>query len=79
MGFNPPLVDMLVIIIIVSFGTWKFAGKFTWGETSDGGTIPLVLGVAVVTDAAPVDGVVVVVVVDDGISDGNGSEVVAFG
>jgi hypothetical protein len=41
--------------------------------------MPLVLGVVLVSDGAPVDGVVVVVVVvvvDDGVSDGKASELV---
>ncbi len=62
-GLAESLVDVITIITTVPFGTWKFGGKSTCGESFDGRTIPLGLGVVVVSDKAPVDGVVVVVVV----------------
>ncbi len=70
---------------IVPCGTWKSGGKFTCGETFDGRTTPLVLGVVVVSDIAPVDvdgvvdGVVDVVVVGERIVDENSCELVLFG
>ncbi len=66
---------------IVPCGTWKIGGKFTCGETFDGRTTPIVLGVVVVSDVAPVDvdGVVDVVVVGERIADENGCELVLFG
>ncbi len=85
---DPPVVDVILITTIVPCGTWKIGGKFTCGETFDGRTTPLVLGVVVVSDVAPVDvdgvdgvvdGVVDVVVVGERIADENGCELVLFG
>jgi len=78
---DPPVVDVMLIMTIVPVGTGKTGGKSTCGETFDGRIMPPVLGVVVVSDAASVDvdGVVDVVVVDDGISDENGCELVLFG
>ena len=70
-----PVVSVMLITTIVPSGTRKFGGKSTRGEESVGGTIPLGLGVVVVSAGAPVDGVVVVVPVIDGISEVNCFEV----
>lgn len=64
-------------------GTAKLTGKSTCGDEDDGGTRAFGLGVVVVVvvwPVAPVDGVVVVVVVaDDGICDVNVSVIEPFG
>ncbi len=78
-GFASFCVDLMVIISCVPAGTREFGGKSTCGETSDGGTTPLVLGVVVVSGGAPVVAIVVDVVLADGISDINSSETVPFG
>ncbi len=81
-GLEPPIVDVIVITIVVSSGTWKFGGKLTLGETSDGGTIVVTLGEVLVGGGLPGDGVVVdvdVVLGIDAVVELNGVEVVPSG
>ncbi len=79
-AFRLSIVDLIFMVTTVLFGTWKFAGKSTCGESSDGGTTPLGVDVVVVvSEGAGVDGIVVIVPLADGIADWNSSEIVPLG
>jgi len=79
-AFASSLVDLMLIISLLPGAAREFGGKSTCGETSDGGTTPLALDIVVVSIGTPVvvTGVVMGVVVADGITDMNSSETVPF-
>ena len=74
-GFNPFVVDVIMIMTVVPAGKSKFVGKSTRGETADGGTTVVVPGVV------PDDGVVVDVtaLLVDAVVEVNVGEVEPFG
>jgi hypothetical protein len=67
---------VILITIMVASGTWKFGGRLTFAEASDGGTTVVVPGVVDIDDGVVVDDAELLI---DALVEGNGVEVVPSG